>query len=207
MILNSSLFIDLSNSSCPAPNELASYHKKLAKIDDHCGVAFSGLHADGRALCKFMREECMTHRFRFGSSLPLSRLSMKVANRAQKQTQWIGGRPLGVGLLIIGTDSNGAHLLEATPTGNAFLYEAQALGARSQSAKTYLERVVGEDGTGFHDMNAEQLMHHALMALKETSSEKKLTSENTACALLGLGMPFKELNGEEKQVFLDALEQ
>ena len=35
------------------PNELACYQKKLFKIDDHMGIAMSGLTADGRSLIKY----------------------------------------------------------------------------------------------------------------------------------------------------------
>jgi 20S proteasome subunit alpha 6 len=36
-----------------SPNELASYQKKLVKIDDHMGVGMAGLTADGRSLVKY----------------------------------------------------------------------------------------------------------------------------------------------------------
>lgn len=45
-----------------AQNELSSYQRKLFKIDDHMGIAISGLTADGRVLCKYMRNECINHR-------------------------------------------------------------------------------------------------------------------------------------------------
>ena len=35
-----------------SPNELASYQKKIQKIDNHMGVVMSGLTADGRSLVK-----------------------------------------------------------------------------------------------------------------------------------------------------------
>ncbi len=35
-----------------APNELSSHQKKLMKVDDHMGIAMSGLTADGRSLVK-----------------------------------------------------------------------------------------------------------------------------------------------------------
>jgi 20S proteasome subunit alpha 6 len=35
-------------------NELASYQKKIYKIDDHMGIAMSGLTADGRSLIKYV---------------------------------------------------------------------------------------------------------------------------------------------------------
>lgn len=33
-------------------NELASYQKKIQKVDDHMGIGMSGLTADGRSLVK-----------------------------------------------------------------------------------------------------------------------------------------------------------
>jgi hypothetical protein len=45
-----------------AQNELSSYQRKIFKIDDHMGIAISGLTADGRVLCKYMRNECLNHR-------------------------------------------------------------------------------------------------------------------------------------------------
>ena len=59
---------------------------------------------------------------------------------AQVNTQEYGRRPYGVGFLIIGQDSSGPHLFEFSPSGISLEYFAMSIGARSQSAKTYLER-------------------------------------------------------------------
>lgn len=37
-----------------SPNELAANQKKIFKIDDHMGVAMSGLTADGRSLIRYV---------------------------------------------------------------------------------------------------------------------------------------------------------
>ena len=39
-----------------SPNELASYQKKIQKVDEHMGIGMSGLTADGRSLLK-----CVQH--------------------------------------------------------------------------------------------------------------------------------------------------
>lgn len=43
-------------------------------------------------------------------------------------------------MLVVGHDKTGPHLFETCPSGNYTEYHAQAIGARSQSARTYLER-------------------------------------------------------------------
>jgi 20S proteasome subunit alpha 6 len=35
-----------------SPSELASYQQKVFRIDDHMGIAISGLTSDARSLCK-----------------------------------------------------------------------------------------------------------------------------------------------------------
>jgi 20S proteasome subunit alpha 6 len=45
-----------------AENELSSANKKVFKIDDHMGIAISGVIPDGRILCKYMRNQCLSHK-------------------------------------------------------------------------------------------------------------------------------------------------
>jgi len=42
--------------------------------------------------------------------------------------------------LIAGVDELGTHLFETCPSANFFEYKAMAIGAKCQSAKTYLEK-------------------------------------------------------------------
>ena len=44
-------------------SELASYQRKIFKVDDHLGIAIAGLTADGRILVRYMRNECINHRY------------------------------------------------------------------------------------------------------------------------------------------------
>jgi hypothetical protein len=63
-----------------SPSELSSYQRKIFKIDDHVGIAISGLTADARSLSKYMRNECLNHRFVYDSPLPINRLVAQVAD-------------------------------------------------------------------------------------------------------------------------------
>lgn len=87
-----------------------------------------------------MRSETMQSRMVFNRPLPISRIASAVGEKAQINTQRYGRRPYGVGLLVAGVDEAGPHLYECSPSGNFFDYIAVSIGARSQSAKTYLEK-------------------------------------------------------------------
>ena len=54
-----------------APSELSSFSRKVFKIDDHLGIAASGLASDGRGLCRYMRNECINHRWAHPPALAL----------------------------------------------------------------------------------------------------------------------------------------
>ena len=59
-----------------ASSELSSHQKKIFKIDDHVGIAIAGLVADARVLAKYMRTECINHRYTYDEPMqaPLARL-------------------------------------------------------------------------------------------------------------------------------------
>lgn len=147
-----------------AASELSSYQRKVFKIDDHMGIAIAGLNADGRVLSRYMRNECINHKFVFESPMPVGRLVTQVADKSQVSTQRASARPYGVGLLVAGYDESGPHLYNTDPSGNYFEYYAMAIGARSQAAKTYLERKF----EGFKEASLDELVKHALFAVKES---------------------------------------
>ncbi|KAI8914292.1 nucleophile aminohydrolase [Gorgonomyces haynaldii] len=184
-----------------SPGELASYQKKIIKIDSHLGVGFSGLTSDARVLSHFMISECMKSRMVFDRPLPVSRVVTKVAYKAQINTQRYGRRPYGVGLLVIGHDT-APRLYECAPDGNAYAYRAIAIGSRSQSAKTGLEKNVDQ----FENATVEQLVVFGLRALRDTlQQDKQLTLDNCAIAIVGEDTPFKIYEGQEVVRFLDLL--
>ena len=186
-------------------SELASNQKKLFSMDTHVGVAIAGLTADARVLSRFMRTECRNHKYVYSTPAPVTRLVLSVANKCQVSTQRSSKRPFGVGLLIAGYDSSGPHLFQTCPSGNYYEYHAMAIGARSQSAKTYLERKYKE----FPDCSVEELCKHAVTALQETVSSSKdteLTTKNTALAIVGKGNPFKIYEDDDIEPYLSFLD-
>ena len=113
-------------------NDMSSYQKKIFKVDDHMGISISGLTADARSLCKYMRTECLQHKYVYESAVPVQRLVVNVADKCQGCTQSASGRPFGVGLLVAGVDQTGPHIYYNCPSGNYYEYKAMTIGARSQ---------------------------------------------------------------------------
>jgi len=80
-----------------------------------------------------------------------------------------------------------------------------AIGARSQSARTYLEK----NFSVFADASLEDLVIHGLRALRDTlppDATPGLTSQNCAVGFLGKDVSFKVIEDEaELQSLLDKL--
>ena len=159
-----------------------------------------------------MKTQSMQHSMIYGRHMPLHQLASLLSDKAQENTQILGKRPYGVGLLIAGVDDKGTHLYEFQPSGMAEEMLAFAIGARSQMARTYLERKVSK----FADCGREELVIHGLKALKESLvQDKELTVDNTSVGVLGLVKdektgkmkvePFKVHDGQDVKDWIDAV--
>jgi len=181
--------------------DLASYQKKLFKIDDHLGIGIAGLIADARSLATYMRTECLNHKFQYNSPVVSGRLASDVADKHQARTQASWKRPYGVGLLVAGYDRDGPHLYQTCPSGNLYEYHAMAIGARAQAAKTYLEKHLAS----FAQADLETLIMHALKALQGPANDKEVDIQNSAIAILGKNQSFRIIDGDALKPYLDKL--
>lgn len=176
------------------------------------GVAIAGLASDARVLSNYMKQQSLSSRMTYGRPIPPDRIVSQLADRAQLNTQQYGKRPYGVGLLVAGVDEAGPHLFEFQPSGLTHEMLACAIGARSQMARTYLERNMDK----FADCSRDELILHGLRALKETlSQDKELTIDNTSVGVVGLTgegakgkfESFKLYEGQDTIPLLEAVEQ
>jgi 20S proteasome subunit alpha 6 len=192
--------------------ELSSYQKKLLPIDEHVGIAIAGLTSDARVLSNFMKQQCLGHRLTYGRDLPVRALVDLIGEKAQVNTQHYGKRPYGVGLLVAGVDERGGpHLFEFQPSGMTEEMVAFAIGARSQMARTYLERHIDE----FAAADRETLIRHGLRALKESLvQDRELTVENTSVGVVGVAAskdgsfkvePFQVYDGQDVSTWIESV--
>ena len=136
-----------------------------------------------------MKNQCLSQRLTYDRAMPLESLVSLIGDKAQLNTQQYGKRPYGVGLLIAGVDETGTHLFEFQPSGMTQEMTACAIGARSQMARTYLEK----NADKFADCGREELIKHGLRALKETLvQDRELTVDNTTVGVVGLKEPGKK---------------
>lgn len=177
---------------------MASHQEKVFDIDDHMGIAIAGLTADARYLCKFMRSECLNYWYTHDSHHPTERLINKIAKKSQIKTFHPAKRPFGVGLLVGAYDETGTHLFETCPSGNYFEYVAMAIGARSQSAKTYLEKNFEQ----FPTLNWQELAKHGLRALKASAQEIELSEHNVSVGIVGKDQKFRLLSTDELRAYI-----
>lgn len=104
------------------PTELAFSQEKVFKIHDKMAMAISGLTADARILCKYMRRESLTHQSLYSCQIPPKALISQVSRKYHSKTYQYGKRPFGVGLLTICHDQQGPHVFENKPSGDYFEY-------------------------------------------------------------------------------------
>ena len=186
-------------------SELSSHQKKLLEIDNHMAIGIAGLTADARSLAKYMRNECLNHKYVFGAPIGPAVLMSDLAEKHQRTTQTYVRRPFGVGLLVAAMDPQRQtpHLYQTCPSGNMYEFHASAIGARSQSARTYLEKHY----ESFAESSKDDLIVHALQALVGcVSGDDELTKENGSICILGKDQTFTLLEEEDLQPYLDRLE-
>ncbi|KAJ8606267.1 hypothetical protein MRB53_041089 [Persea americana] len=160
-----------------------------------------GLASDARVLSNYMKQQSLASRLTIARAIPLSNIVSKIASRAQHNTQAYGRRPYGVGLLVGGADASGTHLYEFMPSGMTQEMVADAIGARSQMARTYLERNLEH----FEACGKDELVKHALLALRESMpNDKELNTDNTSVGVGGVGEVFKLVEGEHVRGWLEA---
>jgi len=186
-----------------ASSDLAAHQKKIIPVDAHMGVSISGLTADARLLVRYMRTECLNHRYAQDAPLPINRLMTQLGNKMQMSTQRYDRRPYGIGLLVIGYDSKGPHLYQTCPSANYYDCKAMAIGARSQSARTYLEKNL----ENLEKSNLTELVAHALRALRDTlPPEMELTNKNVSIGIVGKGFDFASFDDEAADEYLNLLD-
>ncbi len=172
---------------------------KLFQVDDHIGVAISGLHADSRALINYARVQAQSFRLTYDEPVRLNMLAKAIADMKQMYTQYGGIRPFGCALFFIGIDAGGTQIFTTSPSGIYRSFKAYAIGTGEASTREYLIENYKEE------MPFEEIINLALNALKN-SIDEEATKENIRMAYIkGETKQFHMCNKQEVEEFLSKL--
>ena len=92
-------------------------NRRIFHVDEHVGIAVAGLLADARQLVENARNEASNFRSNYGTLIPLSYLSDRVAMYMHAYTLYSSIRPFGAALMLGSTEPDGPKLLVVDPSG------------------------------------------------------------------------------------------
>ena len=150
---------------------------KLFQVDEHIGVAISGLHADSRILINYARVQAQSFRLTYDEPVRLNMLVKTLADIKQQYTQFGGIRPFGCALFFIAIDPAGTQIYTTSPSGIYRSFKAYALGSGEATARDYLKENYKKS------MTFDETINLSLNALKESINETP-TKENTRLAYI-----------------------
>ncbi len=179
----------------------ASSIEKIFKIDDHIGVASSGLVGDARALVDRARVECQINRVSYDEKIEVEALAKKLCDHMQTLTQYGGIRPYGTALLIAGVSDGECRLFETDPSGTLLEYKATGIGIGRPAAMKVFEE----------EYNPETLMKDAiLLGLKalHSATEGKFDVDTVEIGVIAKDNPvFRKMSREEVATYVGQFKQ
>ncbi|MFA6333223.1 MAG: archaeal proteasome endopeptidase complex subunit alpha [Methanoregula sp.] len=175
----------------------ASSIEKIFKIDEHIGVASSGLVGDARALVDRARVECQINRVSYDEPIEVEALSKKLCDHMQNLTQYGGIRPYGTALLIAGVSDGECRLFETDPSGTLLEYKATSIGIGRPAAMKVFEEEFNP-GSGIKDA--------ILLGLKalHSATEGKFDVDTVEIGVIAKENPaFRKMSREEVASFVE----
>jgi proteasome alpha subunit len=175
--------------------------EKIFKIDEHIGVASSGLVGDARALVDRARIECQINRVSYDEQIEVEALAKKICDHMQTLTQYGGIRPYGTALLIAGVSDGECRLFETDPSGTLLEYKATGIGIGRPAAMKVFEE----------EYNAEmEIKDVILLGLKalHSATEGKFDVDTVEIGVIGKDKAvFRKMTKEEVAAFVEQFKQ
>jgi proteasome alpha subunit len=179
----------------------ASSIEKIFKIDEHIGVASSGLVGDARALVDRARIESQINRVTYNEQIDVEALAKKLCDHMQTYTQFGGARPYGTALLIAGVSDGEARLFETDPSGTLLEYKATGIGI----GRTAVMKVFEEE----YDYNA-SIKDTILLGIKalHEATEGKFDVNTVEIGVIEVKNPqFRKMSKDEVAGFVEQFEK
>jgi proteasome alpha subunit len=179
----------------------ASSIEKIFKIDEHIGVASSGLVGDARALVDRARIECQINRVSYDEPIEVEALAKKLCDHMQTLTQYGGIRPYGTALLIAGVSDGECRLFETDPSGTLLEYKATGIGIGRPAAMKVFEEEYNPES------EVKEVILLGLKAL-HSATEGKFDVDTVEIGLISRENPvFRKMSKEEVASFVGQFKQ
>jgi proteasome alpha subunit len=174
--------------------------EKIFKVDDHIGVASSGLVGDARALVDRARVESQINRVTYDEPIDVESLAKKLCDHMQTYTQFGGARPYGTALLIAGVSDGEPRLFETDPSGTLLAYRATGIGTgRPAVMKTFDEQFR-------EDMSSSEGIILGLKALS-AATEGKFDVNTVEIGIISVeDAIFRKMAADEVKTFVEKFE-
>jgi proteasome alpha subunit len=178
----------------------ASSIEKIFKIDEHIGVASSGLVGDARSLVDRARVECQINRVSYDDPIEVETLAKKLCDHMQTLTQY-GGIPYGTALLIAGVSDGESRLFETDPSGTLLEYKATGIGIGRPAAMKVFEEEYNPES---------EIKDVILLGLKalHSATEGKFDVDTVEIGVIEKANPvFRKMTKEEVATFVGQFKQ
>jgi len=175
--------------------------EKIFKIDEHIGVASSGLVGDARSLVDRARIESQINRVTYDEKIDVEALAKKLGDHMQTYTQFGGARPYGTALLIAGVSDGECRLFETDPSGTLLEYKATGIGIGRNAVMKVFEEEYD------YDAALKDVIHMGIKALHD-ATEGKFDVNTVEIGIIETSNGiFRKMSKEEVASFVEDFEK
>lgn len=159
---------------------VAGSNRRIFGIDQHVGVAITGLPPDGRQVVNRAREEAHNYHDTWGHKIVPSVLSGRLAQFVHYYTTHGALRPFGCSTLIAAYDEDMKthELYMIDPSGLCYRYYGCAAGKGDQAAKTEVEKILTKrEQSGITCEEAVTELANIMYTIRDPSKDKPFELE------------------------------
>ena len=179
----------------------ASSIEKIFTIDEHIGVASSGLVGDARALVDRARIESQINRVTYDEKIDVEALAKKLGDHMQTYTQFGGARPYGTALLIAGMSDGECRLFETDPSGTLLEDKATGIGIGRNAVMKVFEEEYD------HEKPLKEVIQMGIKALHDATEGKFDVNTVEIGIIEAENGIFRKMSPEEVASFVEGFEK
>jgi len=183
----------ISDKRCNDKLICGDFSNKIFEVDEHIIAVAAGITSDARVLIDRARMIAQQHRVTYDSPPGTEIIVKDIADVKQQFTQYGGGRPFGVAILVAGFDTKPV-LYTTDVTGNYLRYKANAIGENDEKIKAKLREKYREG------LDCDNGIKLGLEIFKEILGED-FTIERFDVGIIGEDKKIKKLSGKDLEKF------